>query len=250
MPAQVSGNDSGPECIGCGIAAFKAFGKLKREQYVRQLGLPVGFARIVTLVAGQVVELYALRRRVAGGAATAHVNNAPLRCRHQWLPELPREHEMAKVIHIELLLDAINLFQFLQFHDARIIDEHVERLTHRFYLVGRLHNTVEIRKLNNKGSGSARHTRTGCCRLFLCARSAEHVCAAQGEYAQRFITNTGVTASNQREFARQVEPRRNLFCCAIAIEGTQGHAGRPVGCCAARYSCCCRHSRQPCGGAQ
>lgn len=77
-------------------------------------------------LAGQIVELDTARGRIAMIAA-ADDDDAALAGRHHAIEQLVREDEVSEVVDHELLFDAVHLLPVIE-HDARVQDEHIDRV--------------------------------------------------------------------------------------------------------------------------
>ena len=142
---------------------------------------------------------------------------------------------MAEVVHDELLFqqDAVDvdLFELGQRHDAGVAHQDVDGLVQAVRRGGARDDGVHVRELaDQRRALSSSRTGDRCAgrfRLLQRAGGADHVGAGLGEGAQRLVTQTGVTAGDERSLARQVETgddlvRRGREAVIAARDGGEG----------------------------
>src|SRR5210317_1050526 len=105
--------------------------------------MPVELERVVVSLAAEIIELDALLAGPIMGIAADH-DDATLGRRNNLIQQQVNQQEVPEMVDHELLLEAVNLLEFLQGHDGRIADQHIDGWRDLAYAQCTVNDGVEV----------------------------------------------------------------------------------------------------------
>ena len=166
----------------------------------------------------KVVELDT-RFRGAGVRITADDDETALLRREDGVIQLVDQDEVTKMVHGELLLDAIDLRQLRQGHNSGIADQSIDRCIHGANLLGTADDAGRYGQVKVCRRGIAANAVAGSAGLLGGSRNTDYVGATQAQHPHGLIAQPRVGAGDGIGASTEIKSGSNLFRRGIFIKG-------------------------------